>query len=77
MDDALYRRAGEDRLRFWAEMAEELHWFKKWDKVLDETDAPYYRWFSEGTPDYSRRTRPGRYQHIAGRGSYRRYQKEL
>ncbi len=47
-DDTLYRRAAADRLNFWAEMAEGLDWFKKWDKVLDESDAPYYRWFVGG-----------------------------
>ena len=25
-----------------------MHWYKKWDKVLDDSDAPFYRWFSGG-----------------------------
>jgi acetyl-CoA synthetase len=32
---------------FWARMAEELHWFKRWDKVL-EWDLPHAKWFVGG-----------------------------
>ena len=31
---------------FWGEIAEAVHWDRRWDKVLDDSDAPYYRWFS-------------------------------
>ncbi|MGE5683483.1 MAG: acetate--CoA ligase, partial [Bacillota bacterium] len=31
---------------FWAKEAEELHWFKKWDKVLDDSEKPFYKWFT-------------------------------
>jgi propionyl-CoA synthetase len=30
---------------FWAEAAAEVHWFKTWDEVLDDSRAPLYRWF--------------------------------
>jgi acetyl-CoA synthetase len=43
--EALYRRSLEDPEGFWAERAEELEWFQKWDQVLDDSDAPFYRWF--------------------------------
>lgn len=33
---------------FWGKAAEELEWFKKWDKVLDESNAPFYQWFAGG-----------------------------
>jgi propionyl-CoA synthetase len=33
---------------YWGAAAEELHWHRKWDKVLDDSDAPFYRWFSGG-----------------------------
>ena len=33
---------------FWGEAAEAITWFKKWDKVLDDTNAPFYRWFTGG-----------------------------
>ncbi len=31
---------------FWADAAEAVHWTQRWDKVLDDSDAPYYRWFT-------------------------------
>jgi propionyl-CoA synthetase len=34
---------------FWAELAEEIHWYKKWDRVLDASRPPFYRWFTGGT----------------------------
>jgi len=33
---------------FWAAAAEDCHWFKKWDKVLDDSNKPFYRWFTGG-----------------------------
>ena len=33
--EALARRAAEDPEGFWAEIANELHWQKKWDRVLE------------------------------------------
>jgi len=33
---------------FWAERAEELEWFEKWDKVLDDSNKPFFKWFVGG-----------------------------
>ena len=44
----LYRNSLENPEKFWAETAAELVWTKPWDKVLDDSDAPYYEWFSGG-----------------------------
>jgi acetyl-CoA synthetase len=44
----LYQRSIEDPQAFWAERAEELEWFQKWDKVLDDSNPPFYKWFSGG-----------------------------
>ncbi len=33
---------------FWAEKAKAIDWFKTWDKVLDASNPPFYRWFSGG-----------------------------
>ncbi len=33
---------------FWGKAAEDIHWYKKWDKVLDSTNPPFYRWFVGG-----------------------------
>lgn len=46
--EELYRRSVEDPEGFWGEQAERLHWFKRWDRVLDDTKAPFTRWFPGG-----------------------------
>ncbi len=33
---------------FWAEAAEAVHWYRRWDAVLDATRPPFYRWFAGG-----------------------------
>ena len=43
--DEVYRRSLDDPEGFWGEAAEALHWDQKWDKVLDGSNAPFYRWF--------------------------------
>lgn len=46
--DRLYNKAASDPQQFWAELAEqELHWFQKWDKVLD-WQPPFAKWFVGG-----------------------------
>lgn len=44
--DDIYRRSVIDRDAFWAEAAAEIDWFKPWDKVVDDSKAPFYRWFA-------------------------------
>jgi propionyl-CoA synthetase len=46
--DEVYRRAHDDPARFWAARAEDIHWEKRWDRVLDDSRPPYYRWFVGG-----------------------------
>jgi len=41
------------REAFWAEQMGDLKWFKKWDKVLDSSKAPLYRWFTGGLTNMS------------------------
>ncbi len=31
--------------KWWEKWANELFWFKKWEKVLDDSNPPFYRWF--------------------------------
>jgi acetyl-CoA synthetase len=45
--EALYRDADADPEGFWAKIADELHWFKKWDRVL-EWAPPFAKWFAGG-----------------------------
>ncbi len=33
---------------FWGKAAEDLFWYKRWDKVLDDSNKPFYRWFTGG-----------------------------
>ncbi|MEW5772868.1 MAG: acetate--CoA ligase [Thermodesulfobacteriota bacterium] len=42
---AHYRAADEDFLAYWEDAAHELDWFKMWEKVLDDSQAPFYKWF--------------------------------
>jgi propionyl-CoA synthetase len=44
----LYRHSLENPDKFWAETAAELVWTKPWDKVIDDSDAPFYEWFAGG-----------------------------
>jgi len=46
-DDSLYRKADEDYLKYWADEASELEWFRKWDEVL-QWDPPHCQWFVGG-----------------------------
>ena len=46
--DAVYTRWLNDPEKFWAEAAEAVHWDKKWDRVLDDSRPPFYRWFAGG-----------------------------
>jgi len=44
--DAPYQYSTHDPDGFSAERAEELEWFQKWDKVLDDSNPPFYKWFT-------------------------------
>ncbi len=45
---AAWRRALEDPEGFWGERAEALAWERRWERVLDASRAPFYRWFVGG-----------------------------
>ncbi len=45
---------GERNLQeFWANEASELHWFNRWEKVLDDTNKPFFKWFVGGKTNIS------------------------
>src|SRR5215470_11916968 len=46
--DEIYRRSMTDSEGFWAAAAEDIHWDRRWDRVLDAARPPYYRWFAGG-----------------------------
>lgn len=43
--EAARKFARMDSVGYWEEAADELDWFKKWDQVFDDKDAPFYKWF--------------------------------
>jgi acetyl-CoA synthetase len=47
-DDAVYEEAGRDPEAWWAKQAEALEWSEPWEQVLDESDAPFFKWFVGG-----------------------------
>jgi acetyl-CoA synthetase len=47
-DESEHEAAASDPQGWWAKQAEGLHWFEKWDTVLDESEAPLYKWFVGG-----------------------------
>ena len=56
---------------FWAEAAEAVHWYRRWDAVLDSSRAPFSRWFPGGQVNsfYSGAERnPGLRVAVAGGG---------
>ena len=44
----VHARSLSDPDSFWAEAAEAIHWTKGWDRVLDDSNPPSYRWFTGG-----------------------------
>jgi propionyl-CoA synthetase len=41
----VYRRSLDQPDDFWAEAAEGIDWERRWDRVLDDSRPPFYRWF--------------------------------
>ena len=46
--DEAFQQSINDPDGFWGKAAEDIHWYKKYDKVLDDTNKPMYRWFTGG-----------------------------
>ena len=44
--DEAYAQSMDDPEGFWGEAAEAIDWYKRWDKVLDRSNPPFYRWFA-------------------------------
>ncbi|HET9719603.1 MAG TPA: acetate--CoA ligase [Solirubrobacteraceae bacterium] len=47
-DPSIYEEADRDWQGWWVRQARELHWFKEWDQVLDDSNPPFYKWFVGG-----------------------------
>ena len=44
----IYKISIDEPEDFWANAAQQIHWYKKWDVILDESDKPFYKWFKGG-----------------------------
>jgi propionyl-CoA synthetase len=42
----VHARSLADPAGFWAEQAAAIDWTRRWDKVLDDSNPPFYRWFA-------------------------------
>jgi propionyl-CoA synthetase len=46
--EKVFAQAKNDPAGFWADKAEAIDWTKRWDKVIDDSNPPFYRWFAGG-----------------------------
>ncbi|HKD39203.1 MAG TPA: propionyl-CoA synthetase [Myxococcaceae bacterium] len=46
--DEAYRRSLQDPEAFWGEVAEGVRWERRWERVLDKSQSPFFRWFAGG-----------------------------
>jgi acetyl-CoA synthetase len=44
----IHSQSIKDYKQFWSSVASELEWFKPWDKVIDDSNPPFYKWFVGG-----------------------------
>jgi len=47
-DASVYEEAEGDWKGWWTAQAKELHWFKEPTEILDDSNPPFYRWFTDG-----------------------------
>ena len=47
-DPAIYEEAEKDWKGWWLKQAKELHWFKEPSETLDDSNPPFYKWFTDG-----------------------------
>ncbi len=47
-DPSIYEEAERDWQGWWLKQAKELHWFKEPTEILDDSNPPFYKWFSDG-----------------------------
>jgi acetyl-CoA synthetase len=47
-DESVYEEAEKDPVAWWEKQAEALDWSERWDTGLDDSNAPFYKWFTGG-----------------------------
>jgi len=45
---AVHKVLTDNYKEYWESVAKELEWFKPWEKVLDDSRPPFYKWFVGG-----------------------------
>jgi acetyl-CoA synthetase len=48
-DPSVYEEAERDWKGWWVKQAKDLHWFKEPTEILDDSNPPFYKWFTDGT----------------------------
>jgi acetyl-CoA synthetase len=48
-DPSVYEEAEKDWQGWWMKQAKELHWFTEPTVTLDDSNPPFYKWFTDGT----------------------------
>ena len=43
----IYQKSIKDPEAFWAEVANEVFWYKKPKKILNSDNPPFYKWFQD------------------------------
>jgi len=46
--EKVYEQSINEPNIFWEKAAENIYWMKKWERVLDDSGKPFYRWFTGG-----------------------------
>jgi propionyl-CoA synthetase len=46
--EEVYARSQRDPQGFWAAAADDIYWYRRWDRVFDDARPPFYRWFTGG-----------------------------
>ncbi|NTW97972.1 MAG: acetate--CoA ligase, partial [Oscillochloris sp.] len=44
--DELHKWTLDNNEEFWSDMANQLEWFSPWEKVLDDSNKPFFKWFT-------------------------------
>jgi acetyl-CoA synthetase len=51
--ESMYKESIQNPEKFWGDVAENLHWFKKWDRVRNWENKPFAKWFEGGKTNLS------------------------
>lgn len=46
--ETAFKSSIEEPDKFWGEAAKDVHWYQPYEKVLDSSNPPFYRWFKGG-----------------------------